>query len=300
MANPDVEKQGGGFERFMVLLTPILFAIIMLIVLLAMFQSDFRNKLLEIGNSVPVLADVLPDPKQSTIGMDDEELRSASMSEKIAELQVKLNTLQTELDQVNKTAEEQLQTIGELQSENSQLKQSNEQDQLESEEYSAKIQELSSMFAKMTPSKAAPIIQSMTLEESVLIFSVMNADNRAKILEKMNPKTAAEVTMKLKDAVVAKDVQIAALQSRLDLQEKESDKPASSTLDQEQLTATFTSMNAASAAELLIKMIDVSPSKVIRILNLVDNTTRSSILTEMSALNNAATAQLVSQLMTGN
>jgi len=300
LANPDVEKQSsGGFERFMFLVTPILFAIIMLIVLLAMFKSDFRNKLLEIGNSIPVLAEIVPEPKQTTVGMTDEELRNASMSDKIAELQVQLNTLQNELDQAAQKSSEQEGVITGLQSENNLLKQQNEEQVLEDEAYTAKIQELASMFAKMTPSKAGAIIQSMTPQESVLILSEISADNRAKILEKMSPKIAADISMLLKDSVSAKDAQIAALQSRLDAEQKEEAK-VSTTLDQEQLTATFTSMDAKNAAELLLKMNGISQAKVIRILNLVDNNTRSSILTEMSAINNEEAAKIVSMLVTAN
>lgn len=296
-----MEKQGySGIERLMFLVTPVLFAIVLLGVLYTLFNNDFRNKILEVGNTVPVLKDVLPEPKVAGLTVDDEELKSANMSEKIADLQAQLTALQTELTAAKQTKSTQEQSIKDLKSDNEQLKRANEATLIEDEEYQAKIQELATMFSKITPSKAAPILESMTLEEMVLVFSSMKADDRVRIMEKMNAQTAADVAMKLKDNVTAKDLQIAALQSKVNATATTVTKPASSVLDQEQLSATFTAMDSKSAAELLIKMVDVSPSKVLRILNAVDNTTRSAILAEMSAINETTTAQLVSKLMTGN
>ena len=108
--------------------------------------------------------------------------------------------------------------------------------------------------------------------------------------------------MEMKDSVSVKDQQIAALQARLD-QAEEADaakKTLSSTLNQEQLSATFSSMNPKSAGEMLIKMIDISPSKVVRILNSVDDATRSSILAEMSGIDEEAAAGIMSELMSGS
>lgn len=301
MAGTDAEKQGySAIERFMFFLTPILFAIVMLGVLLALFNNDFRNKALEVGNSVPFLKDVLPEPNIEGGGASDTELKTANMSQKIADLQAELTTKEMELAEAvdAKTAQEQ--QIKDLQSDIAQLKQAGEEQLVEDEQYQAKVLELSNMFSGITPSKAAPIMQAMTLDEMVLIFNSMRPEDRVRIMEKMNPQTAADAAIKLKDVGTAKDLQIAALQSQVEELRSKSAKPVSSVLDEEQLSATFTSMNAQSAGELLIKMVDVSPSKAIRILNVVDDTTRSAILSEMSAIDEATTAQLVTKLMSGN
>lgn len=301
MAGTDNEKQGySTLERIMFLMTPILFAIVLLGVLYTLFDNDFRNKILEAGNSVPFLKDVLPEPKVAGGALNDEGLKTANMSAKIADLQAQLTSIESELAAANQTKSTLEQEVKELQNDNTQLKSVNDVELLEDEEYQAKIQELATMFSKITPSKAAPILQSMTLEEMVLVFANMRSDDRVRIMEKMNPQTAADAAMMLKDNVKAKDLQIAALQAKLDAQKATVAKPASSVLDQEQLAATFTAMDAKSAAELLVKMIDVSPSKVLRILNAVDNQTRSGILAQMSSINEKATAQLVAKLMSGS
>jgi flagellar motility protein MotE (MotC chaperone) len=301
LAGSDMEKQGySSMERLMFLMTPILFAIVLLGVLYTLFNIDFRNKILEAGNSIPFLKDVLPEPLVAGGALNDDELKTANMSAKIADLQAKLTAIESELTAANQTKTKLEQAVKDLESDNNQLKRVNGEELLEDEQYQAKIQELSSMFSKITPSKAAPIIQSMTLEEMVLVFANMRADDRGRIMEKMNPQTAADVAMMLKDNVTAKDLQISALQARLNAQKTSDTKPASSVLDQEQLSATFTAMDAKSAGELLIKMIEVSPSKVLRILNAVDDQTRSAIIAEMSAINETTTAQLVSKLMSGN
>ncbi|WP_169083079.1 MgtE protein [Paenibacillus sp. PL91] len=301
MAGTENEKQGySTLERIMFLMTPILFAIVLLGVLYTLFNIDFRNKMLETGNSIPFLKDVLPEPKVAGGAINDDDLKTANMSAKIADLQAQLTAIESELAAANQTKTTLEQEVKELESDNTQLKSANDDQLLEDEQYQAKIQELASMFSKIAPSKAAPILQSMTLDEMVLVFANMRADDRVRIMEKMNPQTAADAAMKLKDNVKVKDLQIAALQAKLDAQKTPQKTQASSVLDQEQLSATFTAMDPKSAAELLVKMVDVSPSKVLRILNAVDNTSRSTILAEMSALNETITAQLVSKLMPGS
>jgi flagellar motility protein MotE (MotC chaperone) len=222
------------------------------------------------------------------------------MTEKIEELEAELATLKSELSAATQAAASQEQAVKGLEDENAQLKQLTEQELLEAEQYTAKIEELASMFSKMTPSKAAPIVQNMNTDEIVLLFASMRSDDRVKIMEKMDPKIAAEATMKLKDNVSVKDLQIAALQARLDEQGEAAESPVSSTLNQEQLSATFETMNAKSAGEMLLKMKDISPSKVIRILNSVSDTARSGILSEMSSIDEAATANIVTKLMAGS
>lgn len=301
MADTGVEKQNyNAFERFMFLMIPILFVIVLLGVLWALFDTDFRNKALQVGNSIPVLKEVLPEPKVTGSMMDDETIRSIKMTEKINELEAELATVKGELAAAKETSAAQEQAVKGLEDENAQLKQLTEQELLEAEQYTAKIEELASMFSKMTPSKAAPIVQNMNIDEIVLLFASMRSDDRVKIMEKMDPKIAAEATMKLKDNVGVKDLQIAALQARLEEQAGSDDTAVSSTLNQEQLSATFEAMDAKSAGEMLLKMKDISPSKVIRILNSVSNSARSSILTEMSKLDEAATASIVSKLLPGS
>ncbi|WP_238188978.1 MotE family protein [Paenibacillus sp. L3-i20] len=300
LADTGYEKQGySGFERFMFMMVPIIFVIVLLLVLLSLFDVDFRNQALQLGQSVPVLKNVLPEPKVAGNSMDDNGIRSIKMTEKIKELETELAAVKSELAAANSTTDSQSQAVKGLQDENATLKKLNEDKQLDSEQYSAKITELASMFSKMTPGKAAPIVQNMEMDEVVLLFSSMRPDDRVRIMEKMDPKIAADATMKMKDSESVKDMQIAALQARLDKEEVNNNKPVSSTLDPDQLSATFSAMDAKSAGEMLIKMMDISPSKVLRILNSVNDATRSSILTEMSNIDEAATANIMTKLMSG-
>ncbi|MEK3882139.1 MgtE protein [Paenibacillus sp. PL2-23] len=302
MADAELEKGYNGFERFLFVMVPILFVIVLLGVLLTLFDTDFRNRALQFGQSVPVVKNVLPEPEVTGSTMDDDQIRTIKMNERIQELEAELAEAKQQLADTTSSQSSQETAVKELEQENEALKQQTEEKKLDDEQYQAKITELASMFTRMTPSKAAPIVQNLTNDEMVLLFSAMRADDRVRIMEKMNPAIAAEVTMKMKDSVTAKDQQLAALQARLEKAEAAAavEKPASSTLNQDQLRATFSAMDAKSAGEMLIGMIDISPSKVIRILNAVDDGTRSSILAEMSSIDEEAAAGIMSKLMSGS
>ncbi|MFD0711273.1 magnesium transporter MgtE N-terminal domain-containing protein [Paenibacillus sp. GCM10027626] len=299
MADLDMEKQGySGFERFMFFVTPVLFTLVLLGVLLTIFNFDLRNKLLTIGHSIPFLEQVLPDPVVKDSDLSDTELTNKHQATKIEQLTTQLSEKEAELKQAVAEQKKQTEQVKDLQGQIDQLQRIQTEKQMDDEQYQANINELANMYAKITPSKAAPILQSMELEEAVLVLSAMRPDDRVRIMEKMSPKKAADATIMLKDNVTAKDRQIAALQAQLKKQNKPSTEPTS-TLDATQLKETFSKMNAKNAGELLLKMSEVSPSKALRILNAVDSTARSAILAEMSDQNKGVTAQLVSKLMTG-
>nr|WP_246627837.1 MgtE protein [Paenibacillus oenotherae] len=283
----------------MFFVTPILFTLVLLGVLVTLFNFDLRNKALEIGNSIPFLGSVLPDPAvEEGDVVDEEKLKNENSTAKIDELKSVLAAKEAELTKAVGESTKQAQQIKDLQGQVDQLKRVNEEVQLDEEQYQNKITELASMYAKITPSKAAPILAAMELEEAVLVLDSMRPDDRVKILEKMNPKRAADVTVMLKDIKEAKDRQIAALQARVKQQTTAAQQPET-VLDKTQLKETFSNMDPKSAGELLLKMSEVSASKVLRILNAVDDTSRSSIIAAMSDKNEAVTAQLVSKLMTG-
>ncbi|WP_338045889.1 magnesium transporter MgtE N-terminal domain-containing protein [Paenibacillus sacheonensis] len=296
----EMEKQSySGFERFMFFVTPILFTLILLGVLVTIFNINLRNKALEIGNDIPVLNRILPEPSvKDGHAVNEDSIKSANTSAKIAELQAQLTAKESEL---GKTVEEKTtlaKTVKDLQQQMAQLKQANAEQQLSDSAYQSKIGELASMYTSMTPSKAAPILESMETAEAVLVLDAMRPEDRAVILEKMNPKKAADASVLLKDTKTAKDRQIAALQARINKQQTTTTQ-SDAVLSAAQLNSTFSKMDPAAAADLLLKMSDVSPSKVLRILNAVDDAARSKILAEMSSANKAITAQLVSKLMVG-
>ncbi len=299
MAEVEAGRSYSGMERFMFFLTPILFTLVLLGVLLTLFNVDLRNRFLEAGNKVPFLESILPEaPAAEGEVVTDAAIRETNTSEKIAELEALLAAKEIEVTQLASANTQQEQTIAELQAQLEQLSQIGQEKQLDDEAYQTRITELASMFGQITPSKAAPILQSMTLEEMVLIMDAMRPEIRVAVMEKMAPARAAEATVMLKDTVSAKDRQIAALQARLNEQTPATGQ-ANPYLDDAQLSGTFNNMAPDSAAALLLQMAEVSPAKTLQILNTVDDASRSEIIAEMSELNEKYTAQLVAKLMAG-
>ncbi|QJD83378.1 MotE family protein [Cohnella herbarum] len=302
MASADVEKSSySGFERFLFFVTPILFTAVLLGVLLLMFNTEWRNAALEIGNKIPVVKSIIPDPTKPNepIANSDEELTVNNAKAKVEELNALLTDRETALKQATEQTVQQKQQIDELQVKLDQLTKESSEKTITSDAYHARISSLAQMYGKMTPSKAAPILESMTLDESALVLGEMSATERGRVLERMTPKKAADVTMKLKDSETVDSREIAALQSRIKELELKSGED-SSTLDTAELNKTFSAMKADKAAALLIQLAGTNQSKVLRILGVLDDAPRSSVLSAMSDLDKKVTANLVSKLMPVN
>ncbi len=298
----EVEKESaGGFERFLVLMIPIIFTIVLLGVLLILFNMNIRNAALTMAQKIPVVQNWVPapnlDPEKTKLQESKDEIKSAET--KIKELKDKLSAQEAELKEVTVGKTQQDTQLKDLQGQIETLQNESilaENPEQTVDNYQKQIDELAKMYGNLSPSKAAPIIQNLTLEEMVLMFESMKSDKRIAIFEKMDPKVAAEVTMMMKEAKPAQDLQIAALQSRV----KKNDTATTQTsdkLNKSQLSQTFATMTPQSAADLLFQTYKISPEKTLTILNSVDDKTRSSLLGKMSTIDSVTTAKILNKLM---
>lgn len=302
----DMEKESsGGWEKFLMISIPIVFTVVLLGVLLTLFNVDIRNNLLDVANKIPVVKDWVPDPvldpEKKKLEKSEQQVESAEVT--INKLKAQVSEKETELKAAKDATTTEAKKASDLQKKLDDAEKAAEtaaQNPETESDYQKQIKDLAKMYADMSPSKAAPILQNMTNEEMVLLLSAMQSAARTKVLEKMDPKTAADVTMMMKDAKPSGDLALDALQSRLK-KETASTSTATTTnsknLDKNQLSQTFASMSASSGAKLLLETYKLSPDKTLTILNSVDDATRSQLLENMSTENSVETAKILNKLM---
>lgn len=308
----DIEKESGsGWEKFLMISIPIVFTVVLLGVLLTLFNVDIRNNMLELANKIPVVKDWVPDPvlDPEKEKLDESEKQVESAEATIEKLKSQVAAKETELQAAKEATTTEAKKASDLQAKLDEAEEAAETAAAETaaaevpeseSDYQKQIKDLAKMYADMSPSKAAPILQNMTNEEMVLLLSAMQSTARTKVLEKMDPKTAADVTMMMKDAKPSGDLALDALQSRLKKETAATTTTSttnSKNLDKTQLSQTFSSMSASSGAKLLLETYKLSPDKTLTILNSVDDATRSQLLENMSTENSAETAKILNRLM---
>lgn len=300
----EVEESGSGFSRFLFFVTPILFTVVLLGVLLSLLNNNIRDSLFDIGNKIPVIKNIVPDPEGSE---DEKKAEEAKNQEKstdatVKELKQQVAEKEADLEAANRHAAEQESKVKELQEQLNVVQQQEIQQQqsAEQEAYQKEVKKLSQLYAQMSPSKAAAILGNLTIEESIQMLSVMSNENKAAILEKMDPKKAADISIRLKDVTTSEDLAISALQSRL---KKESDDDtqaqaaANTALDDTQLGQTFGSMKPDTASTLIIQTYKINAEKALKILRSVDDSARSNILAKMAEQDEKLSVKILNQLI---
>ncbi|TVY10654.1 MotE family protein [Paenibacillus cremeus] len=307
MANADTEQTPsyGAMERFLIwFLIPLVFTAVLLGVLLTIFDYDVMNSLLRAANKVPIVKSLVPASKvkSADTGTDKPKTQNAdentaeSADSKLAQVNAQLEQKDAELKKTAAALQQRDQTIKDLQVKNSTLEEKMKTKTLTDEEYSNQIQQLATMYAKMTPSKSAPIMENLTTRELVLLLGMMKTDDRVKILEKMDPKKAADASILLKDQTNAKDSEIAALQERLK-QTATPDPKAADKLSKDDLGTTFANMTPKSAATVILELQKTNPDKVISILNSMDSAGRSKVLSAISDQSKETAALISARLV---
>ncbi|MDF2723232.1 MAG: YlxF [Paenibacillus sp.] len=299
-ANTDTEKSSyGAFERFLFFVTPIIFTLVLLGVLFALFNSSMLNSVLKAANQVPFLEKLIPDPAAKDkvtlpAAPQDSAATENNDAAVIEQLRAQLNQARAELQTSTNQNQQKDQSIKALQTQVTDLDNKLKAKTQTDEEYKAQIQQLASIYAGMMPSKSAPILEALTLKERALVLNEMKPADRGKVLERMTPTVAAETSIQLKDIVPAKDMQLQALQERLDVNKEQQQKAA--TISKEDIGQTFSQMVPKSAASILIEINAASPTKAVDILKAMDNAGRAKVLAAITDANKQVAASLSSRI----
>ncbi|MBC8079123.1 MAG: hypothetical protein H7X86_02175, partial [Gorillibacterium sp.] len=226
----DLEKsEMNALERFLIwFLVPVVFGIVLLSVLFYLLDVNIKEPLRKLGNEIPIVRSWVPDkPIRTTIGKTEGnesgkatevEIMDADLAAKdkeIADLKATMKKGSDEVAEYQNLFLQKDQEIKDLQAEYDKLEQDYHKMEQSDETYEKSVTATSKIFAEMTPGKAAPILQKMTLAEQLLILGSMKSESQMKILEKMDVQSAADVSILLKDEVPSRDRQLAALQERI-------------------------------------------------------------------------------------
>jgi flagellar motility protein MotE (MotC chaperone) len=304
MANTGTDAEHsafGAFERFLIwFFIPLVFTSVLLGVLLSIFDYNVKNSLLKIANEIPVVKSIVPDPQPAdpnpkTIAAEQVAAKQKQLTDEVSALNGKIANQDAALKTAESTNSEKDQNIKDLQAKIADLEQQLKGKTQTDDEYKQQIQQLAAVYAQMTSSKSAPILENLTLQERALIMSQMKTADRVNIFSKMDPKIAAVTSIELKDLVPLKDREIAALQERLKVNEP-ADAKTSEKLSKEDLSATIANMTPKSAAALLVEMMKSKQDQVVTILANMDATARSQILSSIADVSKESAVTLTTKL----
>lgn len=298
----EVEKESGGMGRFLFIATPILFTLVLVGVIVMLFNVDLRKSMFNTLDQIPIVKNWVPSADKgssTTASTTQSESDSATVDKLKKELAASKATQEEqakEIDTLKKNATTNTNgtsttptTTGTTPATTGTTTGTGTTSTGTStlNDYQKQVKNVAKIYSNMSSSKAAAILQNMTTPQQVEILNAMNATDQAGILQKMDAKVASVTSLALQNATTTV-----------------APTPASSTtsskLDDQALAQTFTSMPAASAADLLLQTAKGSQAKVLKVLNTMDDTTRAGILSAMSTKDPAATVKIINQLMSGN
>ncbi|WP_134700378.1 MotE family protein [Ammoniphilus sp. YIM 78166] len=286
---------------FYIIFLPVLFTLVLTGLLLNMLGYDVVNKVLTVGNKIPYIEKYLPDPVEEDEDMESAqpnlEEQVARLTEEISVLNEEIQRKQSEIESMKKEHESVDNQTKKLEEEIINLQKQLEEKRVTDEERQVKMNDLAKLYSSMSPSKAAPILESLSTEEAVLVLAAMKPADRVGIVAKMNPQRAGELTILLKDLRLSEKDEMAALQQRIQALTKSLAEVEKTRRDIEEMVKSFSVMNPATVADILIKMHHSSTEekeKVLSILAKMSNQQRGTVLEQMDS---ELRAELISKLI---
>lgn len=255
-------------------------------VIFSILDTSLQKKVLAFGNQLPIINQVIPDPaqKQESKSKDQDFWKQkyfntdAMVKEKdqtIADLNQKLNSNQ--------------QVVIDLKKSNQDLQ--NQLDQKQSKAVQNQMKQIADIYANMNASKAASIVESMSLEDASLTMSMLDADQQSNILGSMkDAKKAAEITMMMKEIAGLTETDPNALKEQVHQLVLNQENPAASLAD------TIAAMPSAQSAGIIQSMMGSNSQVAMDLMKNVPTKSRSQILAEIEKTDAALAAQITASL----
>jgi flagellar motility protein MotE (MotC chaperone) len=271
------EREYSRWEWFFyMILIPALFASLLGGVLLSLLGVDVLGKILNWGNTIPYVEKVVPDPSPESVS------KEVALDKQVTTLQQEQVKSKQTITSLQEEATKKDATIQALQKQVQDLQKTMEDKRTTDEERQKQYQDLAKLYTTMSPKNAASIVENLSLQESVTVLTKMKPEQRAAILEKMDPKKAADISILLKDTVVNKDDDIAALQERVNVLTKALSETRQDSTSMDKLINTFSQMPAEDAASILRKLMGTNQSRAVSIVAGMANDKRAQVLSAIA------------------
>ncbi|USG67928.1 MotE family protein [Brevibacillus ruminantium] len=269
------EREYSRWEWFFYMIViPALFATLLGGVFLSFLGVNVLGHVLGWANTIPYVEKLIPDDYAAKDGDTpnvDKAKQVQTLQNEQAQNQQTIASLQEETAKKDSAIQALEQQVKDLQK-------MIEDKRTSDEERQKQYQELAKLYSTMSPKNAAAIVDNLSLEEAVTVMKKMKADQQAGILAKMDPKKAADVSILLKDTVVTKDDDIAALQERVQVLTKALSETRKDATNIDSLINTFSQMPAEDAASIIRSLMGTNQNRAISILAGMSNDKRASIL----------------------
>ncbi|MGK5510605.1 MotE family protein [Brevibacillus formosus] len=257
------EREYGRWEWFFYMIViPALFASLLGGVLLSLLGVNVIGNVLHWANSIPYVEKLVPDDYAATPGLEEQP----DMDKQVATLQQDQAKNQQQITALKEESAKKDATIAALEKQLDDVNKTMEDKRATEEERQKQFADLAKVYTTMSPKNAAAIIENLKLQESVAVMTKMKPAQQADILAKMEPKKAADISILLKDSVVNKDDDIAALQQRVDVLTKALSDTRGGSESKEDLMKTFTQLPPADAAAIIRSLMVTNSGQAIALM----------------------------------
>ncbi len=280
---------------FYMIFIPALFAALLGGVLLSLLGINVVGKALGWANTIPYVEKIVPDTAVSEVKSDQAD--TENLGQQLTTVQSELAKSQQAVAAFEAETAKKDATIQSLQKQTEDLQKMMEEKRASEEERQKQFADLAKIYTTMSASKAAPIIENLTTEEAVTVLAKMKPEQRADVLAKMDPKKAADISILIKDTVVNKDDDIAALQQRVQALTKALSDTRQDSTSLDSLVNTFSQMPASEASLILKKLMTTNQKRAISIMAGMSNDKRAEVLAEIAKENDQLAAQITSELL---
>jgi flagellar motility protein MotE (MotC chaperone) len=286
MEDRSIRRKVGSFLFFWSL--TFLFTIVLVAFLLKFMGMPVGQTFMSLGNQIPVLNRVIPEAMPLHVQAEEEDnanywqeehdKRVAELNEKeqnITELKEQLTASQKELEDLNK---KQLELQSQLETKQAETTQK-------------QIKAVAGIYGAMSASKAAKVFEVMSLEEAAATIMHLNLEQQSSILGKMkDTQKAADITMIMKEIALIPDTNQLTINEKIQELSKAKQTPIAA------ISETIMKIPAAQSATIIQTMMKSNAEVAMDIMEDVNVTIRSQILTELANMDAKLAAEITAGL----
>jgi flagellar motility protein MotE (MotC chaperone) len=284
MSLEEIEKPYSKLQwLFYIIIIPLFFTMFLVGMIFFFLGINVVDPALAVGQKVPGLSAILPEPKEKI----DSDQSVEVIEESLIDTEQRLSQSEEEINRLEREIALKAEEIEGLLNQIEQFQSNSEEKKLTEEERLTKLRELATIYGGMSTSKSAAVLENLTLREAALIMQQLNTTQQSAVMSKLEAPFAANLTVVMKEMDIAEDPEIAALQERINLlmdMLDEETESAQATVPLNNMANTFSQMPPAQAAAILV---DMSQTKTefqlgVKLLANMADANRSGIMSVMS------------------